>query len=81
METLRAVLDTVRAGETALRTELENLKGEHEAAMGEAGGNGERAATPSPGLFGDPELAPALERFADLLENCADKLESKLATS
>ena len=49
--------------------------------MGEAGGNGERAATPSPGLFGDPELAPALERFADLLENCADKLESKLATS
>lgn len=24
----------------------------------------------------DPELAPALERFADLLENCADKLEA-----
>ncbi|GAA4037066.1 cell division protein ZapA [Parerythrobacter jejuensis] len=23
----------------------------------------------------DPELAPALERFAELLENCADKLE------
>ena len=81
IETLRADLETVRAGETALRTELENLKGEQEAAMGEASGNGERAATPSPGLFGDPELAPALERFADLLENCADKLESKLATS
>lgn len=25
----------------------------------------------------DPELAPALERFADLLENCADKLEAQ----
>lgn len=25
----------------------------------------------------DAELAPALERFAELLENCADKLETK----
>lgn len=29
----------------------------------------------------DPELAPALERFADLLENCAEKLEGQLAGS
>ncbi|MFN4114604.1 MAG: cell division protein ZapA [Sphingomonadaceae bacterium] len=29
----------------------------------------------------DPELAPALERFAELLENCADKLESKVANA
>lgn len=28
-----------------------------------------------------PGLVPALERFAELLENCADKLESKLATA
>jgi cell division protein ZapA len=28
-----------------------------------------------------PDMAPALERFADLLENCADKLEGKAATS
>ncbi|GAA4643943.1 hypothetical protein GCM10023115_19030 [Pontixanthobacter gangjinensis] len=32
-------------------------------------------------LAGDPELAPSLERFADLLENCADKLESKAPAS
>jgi cell division protein ZapA len=32
-----------------------------------------RSAPPAPTR--DPELAPALERFADLLENCADKLE------
>ena len=29
----------------------------------------------------DPGLAPALERFAELLENCADKLESRLPTA
>ena len=29
----------------------------------------------------DPDLAPALERFADLLENCADKLEGKPASA
>lgn len=28
----------------------------------------------------DPDLAPALERFAQLLENCADKLETKAAS-
>ncbi len=32
-------------------------------------------------LAGDPDLAPALERFADLLENCADKLESEPAST
>ncbi len=29
----------------------------------------------------DPELVQKLERFATLLENCADKLESKVGTS
>ena len=29
----------------------------------------------------DPDLAPALERFADLLESCADKLEGKAAST
>jgi cell division protein ZapA len=28
-----------------------------------------------------PDMAPVLERFAELLENCADKLEGKAATS
>ncbi len=31
-------------------------------------------------LTDDPDLAPALERFAQLLENCADKLETKAAS-
>ncbi len=31
-------------------------------------------------LTDDPDLAPALERFAELLENCADKLETKAAS-
>lgn len=31
-------------------------------------------------LADDPDLAPALERFAELLENCADKLEAKAVT-
>ncbi len=40
------------------------------------------AALPSSGaLTDDPDLAPALERFAKLLENCADKLETKAASA
>lgn len=31
-------------------------------------------------LTDDPDLAPTLERFAELLENCADKLETKAAS-
>lgn len=37
-------------------------------------------ASPNP-LTDDPDLAVALERFAELLENCADKLETKAASS
>ncbi|QYU70406.1 cell division protein ZapA [Leptolyngbya sp. 15MV] len=36
-----------------------------------------RDAPPPDGATPDPGLAPALERFAELLENCADKLEGK----
>lgn len=40
--------------------------------------------TPAAGVFvmqgNDPALAPALERFAELLETCADKLEAGAAT-
>ncbi|WP_374405784.1 cell division protein ZapA [Pelagerythrobacter sp.] len=64
IETLRADVETARASETALRTELENLRIERDSA---------RSAT----AFDDPGLAPSLERFAELLENCADKLEGK----
>lgn len=67
IETLRADVEAARTSEAALRTELENLKGEQAAAAS--------------GPFDDPSLAPSLERFADLLENCADKLERKAAAS
>ena len=79
IETLRADVETARANETVLRTELENLRGEHEALTGEL--DSARSAPVASGPFDDPDLAPALERFADLLENCADKLESKVTTS
>jgi cell division protein ZapA len=38
------------------------------------------AASTANSLADDPDLAPALERFAQLLENCADKLETKAAS-
>ena len=34
-----------------------------------------------PASQGDPDLAPALERFAELLENCVAKLEGEAAAS
>lgn len=37
--------------------------------------------SPPPIAVSEAELAPALERFADLLENCADKLEGRLPSS
>lgn len=43
---------------------------------------GASTVLPSSGpLTDDPNLAPALERFAELLENCADKLEAKAASA
>lgn len=72
----RGDAEGARASETAARTELENLRGEHEALAGEL--EAARAAAETAGTWhGDPDLPPALERFADLLENCADKLEGK----
>ena len=37
--------------------------------------------TPTAAILNDPAVALSLERFADLLENCADKLESKTASA
>ena len=45
-----------------------------------AGSTATASAHPN-GLADDPDLAPALERFAELLENCADKLEAKAASA
>lgn len=76
IERLRAAHQDAEVEAAATRTEIEALREEL------ADLKGRPAAEPAAGdLFGDPDLAPALERFADLLENCAEKLESKAATS
>ena len=62
-DTLNRKLATVEAERDALADEVARLRSEPPPS--------------STSLFDDPELAPALERFADLLETCADKLESK----
>ncbi|MXO68100.1 cell division protein ZapA [Altererythrobacter marinus] len=70
-ETLAAQVAEARRAVEAARVE---------AARVEAAGTQPAAAPPAdaaPTLFDDPELGPALERFADLLETCADKLEGK----
>lgn len=77
IERLRAARQDAEAESAAARSELEALQREV------AGLKAKHVPVPATGgdLFGDPELAPALERFADLLENCAEKLESKTAAS
>lgn len=76
IERLRAAHQDAEVDAAAARAEIETLRKELEELK--AGGT---APSPAPDLFHDPDLAPALERFADLLENCAEKLESKRATS
>lgn len=64
-----------KAREARLREELEALAQERDALRGELD---QAHGTPASALaFDDSDLAPALERFADLLETCADKLEGK----
>ncbi|OZA93252.1 MAG: hypothetical protein B7X57_05605 [Erythrobacter sp. 34-65-8] len=60
----------------ALQLELDEALA-REAAMPAAEGPFARVATADH----EAGLAPALERFAELLENCADKLEGKVQTS
>jgi len=72
IERLRAAHQDAEVDAAATRAELEGLRKELEDLKGSGA-----AGSPAPDLFRDPDLAPALERFADLLENCAEKLESK----
>ncbi len=65
VDRLRADLASLGEERDTLAAQVEELRAESRDAP--AGGAGEF----------DPELAPALERFAELLENCADKLEGK----
>jgi cell division protein ZapA len=63
----------LRAGLAGLVEERDALQQElDEARTAPASGGGTRL---------DPNLAPALERFAELLENCADKLEGAAQAS
>lgn len=75
LEDLRAELDELREAEAGLRRELDAAG----AAESEMRAQLEQAqSAPAAALpFDNPDLAPALERFAELLETCADKLEGK----
>jgi len=76
IERLRAAHQDAEVDAAAARTEVETLRRE----LNELKAAGS-ATPPAADLFRDPDLAPALERFADLLEKCAEKLESKAAAS
>lgn len=68
---LRAGLAGMAEERDALQMELDEVRAQLESQP--------PAAPSAPAGGVDPGLAPALERFAELLENCADKLESRLA--
>lgn len=87
LQQLRSEMMDAEQVETELRAGLAGLAEERDALQLELD---EARALPSvtsahgalgPSAALDPGLAPALERFAELLENCADKLESRLATA
>ena len=87
VQQLRSELMDAEQVEAELRAGLAGLVEERDALqleLDEAQAKLASVPAPSPdeqtGVV-DPELGPALERFAELLENCADKLESKLATA
>lgn len=76
----KASLSTASANEqNALKQKIADQEAELAKLRAESEKLTNQAA--STRLSDDPNLAPALERFADLLENCADKLEGKAATS
>ncbi|MXO90096.1 cell division protein ZapA [Pontixanthobacter aquaemixtae] len=70
-EECRSELEKATAHVAELEQERKEL-----AALLEDARNAAATAAPASGLSDDPDLAPALERFADLLETCADKLEA-----
>lgn len=75
---LRQELDAATAAEAELRAQLAALAQERDGLRAELDA-AQNAPAPLP--LADPELAPALERFAELLESCADKLEGKRAST
>lgn len=76
---LREERDAARGEGEGLRTQFAALTDERDALRGEL--DTAQAAPPVSSPLGDPDLGPALERFAQLLESCADKLEGKAASA
>ena len=76
---LRAEQADFEQVEAELRAGLAGLAEERDALQLELDDARAASSTPADASVTavDPELAPALERFASLLENCADKLENR----
>lgn len=83
MARLRGEVEDAEQVEAELRAGLDGLVEERDALQAEVEDlRRQRAAAPPLGsAMEDPGLAPALEHFAELLENCADKLEGKAEAS
>ncbi|MDN3645580.1 cell division protein ZapA [Pontixanthobacter aestiaquae] len=75
-EECRSELEKATAHVAGLEQEKAALSAELDEARNASAASGFSAT-----LMDDPDLAPALERFADLLETCADKLEAGAASS
>lgn len=77
-DALKDEIAELRTTEEALRREIQAVTDECEELRRVAAENaGALAMAPDPG----PDVAPSLERFADLLENCAAKLEAKASSA
>ena len=79
LDEMRGELAGLREAEAELRRELDaaNIVEREMRAQLEAAQSAPASGVP----LGGPDLAPALERFAELLETCADKLEGKPANA
>ena len=75
---LRGELEELRQAEADMGVELQGAQAA-EAELREQLAAAQSTAAPAAGILGDEDLAPALERFAELLESCADKLEGRAA--
>lgn len=68
-------LQAAQTSEAELRRQLATLSDEHDQLRNQP------QAAPAAAQLDEAELAPALERFAELLESCADKLEGRAAST
>lgn len=73
---LSGQLSEAQTAKAVLENEVEALR-----ARAAASNNGAESSAQAALRVPEAELAPALERFADLLENCADKLEGRSTAS